>query len=130
MTTATTPHRQSISALLDAALDDSATFWTKAAAPPWAANEAPTPQSERRLLSLADAAEVVPLSQKTLYRVAQSGRGPFRKVEGRWMVYADDLHEWVRSHPAGQALGASPLVRKRPRRRGAGMRARVLEAAE
>lgn len=130
MPTATAPHSQSISALLDAASADAATFRCKAAAPPWAASEAPTPQSERRLLSLAGAAAVVPLSQKTLYRVAQSGRGPFRKVEGRWMVYADDLHEWVRSHPTGQASEASPLARKRPRRRGAGMRARVLEAAE
>lgn len=126
---ATTPHRQSISALLDAASADAATFRCNAAAPPWAVTEVPTPQPERRVLSLADAAEVVPLSQKTLYRVAQSGRGPFRKVEGRWMVYDDDLHEWVRSHPTGQASGASPLARKRPRRRGSGMRARVLEAA-
>jgi excisionase family DNA binding protein len=130
MPTATTPHRQSISSLLDAASADTATFRCKAAAPPWAVAEVPTPQPERRVLSLADAAKVVPLSQKTLYRVAQSGRGPFRKVERRWMVYADDLHEWVRSHPTGEPPGASPLARKRPRRRGAGMRARVLEAAE
>lgn len=128
MPTATAPHRQSISALLDAASADAATFRCKAAAPPWAVAEVPAPQPERRVLSLADAAEVVPLSQKTLYRVAQSGQGPFRKVEGRWLVYANDLHEWVRSHPTGQASGASPLARKRPRRRGAGMRARVLEA--
>lgn len=129
MPTATATPR-SINALLDAALDGSATFWTKAAAPPWAAAEVPTPQPQRRLLSLADAAEIVPLSQKTLYRVAQSGRGPFRKVEGRWMVYADDLQEWVCSHPTGQASEVSLLARKRPHRKGAGMRARVLEAAE
>ena len=111
-------------------MPDAATFRPRVTTAPWAAAERPTPQPERRLLSLADAAVVVPLSQKTLYRVAQSGRGPFRKVEGRWMAYADDLHEWVRSHPMGQASGASQLARKRPRRRGAGMRARVMEGAE
>ena len=116
--------------MLDAPMPGAATFRCGPAAPPWAAAEVPTPQPERRLLSLADATEVVPLSQKTLYRVAQSGQGPFRKVERRWMVYADDLHEWVRSHPTGQASVAPPLARKRPRRRGVEMRARVLEGAE
>lgn len=51
-----------------------------------------------RLLSLARAAEIVPLSKTTLYRVAERGSGPFYKVEGRWMVYEVELHAWVRSH--------------------------------
>lgn len=88
----------------------------------------PTPAPVSPLLSLADAAEVVPLSEKTLYRVAQSGSGPFRKVERRWMVYEDELHEWVRSH-RGEPAERRPAKRPQPRRRGGGMRARVLEAA-
>lgn len=50
------------------------------------------------LLTLAEATNVVPLSKTTLYRVAERGDGPFLKVEGRWMVYVDELHAWVRSH--------------------------------
>ncbi len=42
MPTTTSPHRQSISALLDAASADAATFRCKAAAPPWAASEVPS----------------------------------------------------------------------------------------
>jgi excisionase family DNA binding protein len=89
----------------------------------------PGPAPPRTLLSLAEAASVVPLSEKTLYRVAQEGRGPFLKVEGRWIVYEDELHEWVQSHRPDGA-GASTSVRRPRRRRGSGMRARVLESVE
>jgi hypothetical protein len=102
MTTATAPHRQSISALLDAASADAATFRCKAVAPPWAAAEVtPTLVAEPRLLTIAQAAEIVPLSVKQLYRVSARSDGPFRKIEGRLMAYEDDLHRWVRSYPTG-----------------------------
>jgi hypothetical protein len=102
MTTATAPHRQSISALLDAAFADATTFRTKVLAPPWAAaDEAPAPAAEPRLLTIADTAEVVPLSTKQLYRVAARADSPFRKVEGRLMAYEADLHRWIKSHPSG-----------------------------
>lgn len=123
MPTATTPHRQSISALLDAASADAATFRCKAAAPLWAVAEVP-PSAEPRLLTIAQAAEVVPLSSKQLYRVAARPGGPFRKVEGRLMVYEDDLHRWVRSHPTGGK-------RLEPRRqRGGGLAERVRRRRE
>ena len=117
--------------MLDAPMPGAATFRPRATAPPWAAGDAdPAAAIDPPLLSLADAAEIVPLSQKALYRIAQSDTGPFRKVGNRWMVYADDLHEWVRSHPTGKASSAAPSRRPRSRRRGAGMRARVMESAE
>jgi len=112
MPTATAPHRQSISALLDAAFADAATFRCEAAAPPWAAAETVAP-AEPRLLTIAQAVEVVPLSSKQLYRVAARRGGPFRKVEGRLMAYENDLHRWVRSHPAG-------CEQSEPRRPGGG----------
>lgn len=42
MPTATAPHNQSISALLDAELSDTAAYRTVAVAPPWAASEVPS----------------------------------------------------------------------------------------
>jgi hypothetical protein len=102
MPTAIATPRPSISALLDAEIPGAATYWTKAAAPPWAAaDEAPTTAAESRLLTIAAAAEIVPLSTKQLYRVAARRGGPFRKVEGRLMAYEDDLHHWIKSHPNG-----------------------------
>lgn len=89
---------------------------------------APPAKAQDRVLTLAEAAAVVPLSAKTLYRVAQRGEGPFRKVEGRWLVYETELHDWVRSH-RGQPAARRPAKRSRSRRRGGSMRSRVLEAA-
>ena len=50
-----------------------------------------------KVLTIAEAAEVLPLSEKTLYRLALRGESPFRKLGGRWMAVEDDLIEWVRS---------------------------------
>lgn len=72
-------------------------------------------EPSEHLLTLVEAAAVVPLSAKTLYRVAQRGEGPFHKVEGRWMVYENELHEWVRSHHARTA--ERPPHRRRRRSR-------------
>ena len=51
-----------------------------------------------RILTLSDAARIVPLSKTTLYRVAERGgeSSPFRKVEGRWLTVESDLIAWVR----------------------------------
>lgn len=123
MPTATATPRPSISALLDAGLADAASYQTTATAPPWAAAETVAP-AEPRLLTIGQAAEVVPLSSKQLYRVAARRGGPFRKVEGRLMAYEDDLHRWVRSHPTGWA-------QSKPRRpRGGGLADRVRQRRE
>lgn len=89
----------------------------------------PPAKAPDRVLTLAEAAEVVPLSAKTLYRVAQRGEGPFRKVEGRWLVYETELHDWVRSY-CRQPAERRPAKRSPSRRRGGSMRSRVLAAAE
>lgn len=71
------------------------------------------------LLTLDQAAEIVPLSKTTLYRVATEGGGPFQKIRGRWLVYESELHEWVRSHRAPAARGnADPMPRRARRQRG------------
>jgi hypothetical protein len=120
MTTAPT----SISALLDAELPGAATFRCNPAAPPWAESEAKASRSEPRLLTIVQAAEVVPLSSKQLYRVAARRGGPFRKVEGRLMAYEDDLHRWIKSHLSGGE-------QSEPRRpRGGGLAERVRQRRE
>jgi hypothetical protein len=124
MTTAT-KHPTSISAMLDAAASSPTIFRTKAAdaARPWDAL-ADAPAAESALLTVAQAAAVVPLSVKQLYRVAKIAGGPFRKVEGRWMAYEADLHRWIKEHPTGErseapaADGDSLADRVRRRREG------------
>lgn len=56
-----------------------------------------------KVLSLKEAAEIMPLSERTLRRLATSGQGPFRKRAGRWMVTEADLEEWVRTGEQGGA---------------------------
>ena len=124
MTTAT-KQPTSIIALLNEPLG-AGSFRCKAAAPPWAVDESPpAPAAESRLLTVAQAAAVVPLSTKQLYRVAKREDGPFRKVEGRWMVYEGELHRWIKSHPIGSKSAASEATgsladRVRQRRREGG----------
>lgn len=69
-----------------------------------------------KVLTLADAAEIVPLSKRTLYRVATRGDGPFRKREGRWLTTEADLIEWVRSGERGDFYASpDPMPRTRVR---------------
>lgn len=117
-----TKHPGSISAALDAPMSGAAAFRCAPSAPPWD-DSATAPAAESQLLTIAAAAEIVPLSVKQLYRVAERADSPFRKVEGRWMVYAADLHRWIRSHaaeskPAAPAVGDSLADRVRRRRNG------------
>jgi hypothetical protein len=76
------------------------------------------------LLTVSQAAEIVPLSTKQLYRVAASADSPFRKVEGRLMTYETDLHRWIKRHPTGApaespaAAGDTLADRVRRRRKG------------
>jgi Helix-turn-helix domain len=128
-------HPDSLSAKIDAGMPGAAIYRCAPAAAPWESGDAPAPPGPR-LLTLAEAAELVPLSEKTLRRVATRDAreggpsSPFRKVERRWMVYEDELHDWIREHPASRKSAAEPSRRPRPRRRGVGMRARVMESAE
>ena len=61
-----------------------------------------------RILSIAEAAEIVPLSEATLYRLAAKGEAPFTKRAGKWMVIEADLYEWVRAGDRGQSLDPMP----------------------
>jgi len=58
-----------------------------------------------RVLTLAQAAEIVPLSRSTLYRVAEAGADdcPFWKRGGRWLTIESDLFKWVREGERGQS---------------------------
>ena len=66
-----------------------------------------------RILTLAQAAEIVPLSTSTLYRVAEAGGpdSPFRKRGGRWLTTESDLVQWVRTGHRPQAADPMPRVR-------------------
>ena len=55
-----------------------------------------------KVLTIADAAEVLPFSKWTLYRLAESGEAPFRKRAGKWIATEDDLLEWVRTGERGE----------------------------
>lgn len=69
-------------------------------------------------ISLAEVAEkrLVPLSKTTLYRIAESGDGPFRKRGGKWMTTREDLEAWVRSAPKPSRSIGNPMPRVRGRR--------------
>lgn len=111
MPTATKQHPGSISAALSAPMPGAATFRPKVTVAPWEPTPSvPTPAAEPRLLTVTEAAQVVPLSTKQLYRVAEREDGPFRKVEGRLMAYEDALHRWIKSHPTGSKAAESPAA--------------------
>lgn len=118
-----TKHPASISATLDGAAAGAAVYRTGVRVPQW--DDIPTATAaDSRLLTIAEAAGVVPLSVKQLYRVAEREDGPFRKVENRWMAYEDELHRWIKAHPIGSkpdapaADGDSLADRVRRRRKG------------
>lgn len=69
-----------------------------------------------QILTLAQAAEVVPLSESMLYRLAQRGEAPFTKRGGKWMTVHSDLIAWVRSGPRGCRTSESADPMPTPRR--------------
>lgn len=67
-----------------------------------------------RVLSIKEAAEIMPLSKWALYRLAESGDSPFRKIAGKWMATEEDIVAWVRE---GQEPRAKPMPDPMPRGR-------------
>lgn len=75
------------------------------------------------VLTIAQAAEIVPLAKSTLYRLAREGEAPFRMRKGRWMVLKSDLLSWVRegdhkprlpsNNPMPNAAGLLEEIRQR-----------------
>jgi excisionase family DNA binding protein len=97
---------------------------------PYLAELAQVEQVERALaadadgtpLTLAQAAELVGVSSKTMYRRASEDGSPFYKVNGRgrWLVERAALLEWVKR----KAAAAAPSPRRRRRRvKSGGMKA-------
>jgi excisionase family DNA binding protein len=74
-------------------------------------------------LTLAEAAEVVGVSRKTMYRRAGEDGSPFYKQHerGRWQVERRALLDWVERKAA--AAAPSPTRRRRRRGKGGGMKA-------
>jgi len=74
-------------------------------------------------LTLAQAAEVVGVSTKTMYRRAGEDGSPFYKLtrKGRWQVERAALAEWIEAKAA--AAAPSPAPRRRRRGKGGGMKA-------
>jgi excisionase family DNA binding protein len=56
-----------------------------------------------KVLTIAEAANLLPLSKWTLYRLAEAGEAPFRKRAGKWMAMEDDLIEWIRAGEKGSS---------------------------
>lgn len=84
-----------------------------------------------QILSLADAAKVVPHSETALYRIARAGGedNPFRKVAGRWCTTLSDLVAWVRAGDRGPGARSSsdPIPPVRKRREDNSIRSMVVE---
>lgn len=85
-----------------------------------------------QILSISQAANVVPHSETQLYRIARAGGNdsPFRKVGGRWCTTLTDLVAWVGAGQRGNGVSCSsdPMpTPARPRARGNSMRAMVTE---
>lgn len=64
-----------------------------------------------KVLTLNEAAEILPISERTLRRLVARGEGPFRKIGGRWLVMEDDLVDWVRT---GEVRGNEPTADPMP----------------
>lgn len=80
-----------------------------------------SPEEEEMVLSIEQAAEVVPVSVSSLYRIARKGgdASPFTKRAGRWGATRSDLIAWWRSGergsvPRGSSDPMSPVRRGRP----------------
>jgi excisionase family DNA binding protein len=71
-----------------------------------------------KVLTITEAAEVLPFSKWTLYRLAENGEAPFRKRAGKWIAIEDDLIEWVRTGERGERRSAPdpmpPTVAPKP----------------
>lgn len=59
---------------------------------PAAVGVPPVPEN---YLTLKDVAELLKLSEKTIYRLAQQGEIPAFKVGGSWRFRASDIDQWV-----------------------------------
>lgn len=74
-------------------------------------------------LTLAKAARIVGVSDKTMYRRAGEDGSPFYKLtpKGRWLVERAALAEWIEAKTA--AVAPSPAPRRRRRKgKGGGLR--------
>lgn len=66
-----------------------------------------------KVLSISDAAKVLPLSENTLYKLAIRGESPFRKRGGKWMATEEDLLEWIRTGENGRPAAGDPMPKSR-----------------
>jgi hypothetical protein len=81
-----------------------------------------------RILSIKQAAPKTPWPESALHRIAASGQGPFRQIEGRWVVVESELLAWVHEHrfPPNPQPQESPKALRNLR----GSGKRVLEEVE
>jgi hypothetical protein len=85
-----------------------------------------------RILSIEQAAEILPLSVSSLYREAPKPDSPFWKRAGRWMTTEPKLLEWVESgeKPQRDPISRDPMGPTRPGRRGSSFRDKVIPLEE
>ena len=53
------------------------------------------PSKTESVLTLRDVADMLKLSEKSIYRRAQRGEMPAFKVGGTWRFKRDDIDEWI-----------------------------------
>jgi len=99
MTTATKPHSQSISDLLDAGLDGAAVFRCTATAPPWAAAEMPRPVDPLPPPRLDKAALAKQLGMSVRWVEQKMTAGlPHEHIDGRARFDLAASEQWLRDN--------------------------------
>lgn len=80
-------------------------------------------------ISLAEAAELVPLSKSSLYRVAEAGgdESPFTKRCGKWITTPERLREWIETGPKPRSRSIGNPMPKAARPNGGDFLAEVFE---
>jgi excisionase family DNA binding protein len=55
------------------------------------------PRKTDMIMTIDELAEYLKLGRRSLYRLAQSGELPGRKIVNRWRFLRSEIDEWIRS---------------------------------
>ena len=76
---------------------------------PLATNDSETPERRKRFFTVAQAADLLGLSESTLFRAIRAGEFPAIKVRGRYVVPAKAIDEMESSALATGLVAAADL---------------------
>ena len=70
-------------------------------------------EQTRDVLTIQQAADYLQISQSTLYKVAQQGKIPCKKIGKRWRFHRSALAKWMEEMPVQSNTGSDVNNRKR-----------------